>query len=144
MNVAFFGHRDTTQDIEQKLEAVLISLIEDHDANTFYVGNQGNFDFIARKILKKLKTIYPQITYTVVLAYMPGVRSEFDLSDYSDTMYPEGLENTPRKFAILKRNLWLIEHSDIVITYVRHYFGGAGKFKEIAEKKGKRIINIAD
>lgn len=55
----------------------------------------------------------------------------------------EGLENAPRKFAISKRNRWLIEHCDTVIAYVKYSTGGAAQFKELAEKKQKWIINIA-
>ena len=36
----------------------------------------------------------------------------------------------------------MIEKSDYVVTYVHHSFGGAAQFKEIAEKKGKIVINI--
>lgn len=48
----------------------------------------------------------------------------------------------PRRFAIDKRNRWMIDHSDFVITYVSRSFGGAAKFKEIAEKKNRVVINI--
>lgn len=36
----------------------------------------------------------------------------------------------------------MIEQADYVITYVTHSWGGAAKFKELAEKKGKTVINI--
>ena len=32
--------------------------------------------------------------------------------------------------------------SDFVVTYVRHTWGGAAQFKEIAEKSKKHVINI--
>ncbi len=37
----------------------------------------------------------------------------------------------------------MIEHSDYVITYVKYNVGGAARFKELAEKKKKTVINIA-
>ncbi len=37
----------------------------------------------------------------------------------------------------------MIEKSDYVVTYVKHTAGGAGKFKELAEKKKRIVINIA-
>ena len=36
----------------------------------------------------------------------------------------------------------MIDHSDIVITYVHRSFGGAAKFKELAEKKNNVVIQI--
>lgn len=37
----------------------------------------------------------------------------------------------------------MIEQSDYVVTYVKYTIGGASKFKELAEKKKKIVINIA-
>ena len=41
-----------------------------------------------------------------------------------------------------KRNAWMINESDFVVTYVRYSTGGAAHFKELAEKKGKIVINL--
>ncbi|MCQ2440539.1 MAG: hypothetical protein MJ076_01410 [Clostridia bacterium] len=66
------------------------------------------------------------------------------MTDYSDTIYPDGLEKVPRKFAIDRRNRMMIDWSNIVIIYVCYPFGGSAKFREIAEKKGKEIINLGN
>ena len=138
----FFGHSHTPESIRPILRETLTDLIENQDVDTFYVGNQGNFDYMVKNELKRLAEIYPNIKYFVVLAYMPGKRDELDITDYSDTIYPTGLESVPRKFAIDKRNRIMIDWADIVVTYVYHISGGAAKFKEIAEKKGKRVVNL--
>ena len=65
----------------------------------------------------------------------------FDLTDYSDTIYPESLENVLPGYAISKRNSLMVEWADIVVTYVRNLTGGAAKFQALAEKKGKIIID---
>ncbi|MBS5645615.1 MAG: hypothetical protein KHW46_07630 [Clostridiales bacterium] len=142
MKVTFFGHKNTPQEIQPKLEGILADLIENDGADTFYVGNQGCFDFMVRRTLQRLKKTYPHITYTVVLAYMPGVCTGHAPDGCPETIYPEGMENTPLKFAIIKRNQWMIDQCDTVVTHVKYPFGGAARFKEFAEKKGKRVINI--
>lgn len=142
MNVTFFGHRKTPENVKPILRRILTNLIEEDSADIFYIGNQGDFDFMARQVLKELKEIYPHITYTIVLAYMPSTKDKFYDFNYTNTLYPEGLENTPKKYAVSKRNYWLIENSDMVVTYVSNRIGGAAKFKEISEKKGKKVINI--
>lgn len=38
----------------------------------------------------------------------------------------------------------MIRESDVVITYITHSWGGAAQFAEIAKKKRKRIINVAE
>ncbi len=138
----FFGHKDTPDSIEEKLRLTIIDLIENKNINLFYVGNQGNFDYMVRKNLKKIKSEYPHIQYRVVLAYHPLKKD--NNNDYSNTIYPESLENTPHKYAIIKRNEWMIGLSNYVVTYVKHSTGGASKFKRLAEKKNKVIINLAD
>ena len=78
----------------------------------FYVGHQGQFDACVHSELKKLKQEYPQINYAVVLAYMPGRKTEYD--DYSDTMLPEGIESVHPHYAISWRNNWMLRQSDYV------------------------------
>ncbi|MBQ3084448.1 MAG: hypothetical protein IJC46_03225 [Clostridia bacterium] len=135
----FFGHKDTPNKIEPLLRAALIDLIEKQRVSLFYVGNQGSFDRMVRKVLRELKALYPQIDYAVVLAYLPEKPNPQE--DYSDTIYP--LEGVPPKFAIDRRNHWMIDHSDFVVSYVWKPWGGAAKFKGIAEKKGLQVLNLA-
>jgi uncharacterized phage-like protein YoqJ len=138
----FFGHRDCPEAIRPKLRETLIELIEHDGVDLFYVGNQGAFDAMVRSVLRELTPKYPHISYSVVLAYMPTKRNEYD--DYSDTMLPEGIETVPKRFAISWRNKWMLRQSDYVVTYITHSWGGAAQFAELAERKGRKVINIAD
>ena len=140
MVCTFFGHKDTPKEIEPTLRSTLIDLIENKNVTVFYVGNNGSFDAMVRCQLEDLSHTYP-ITYSVVLAYLPTKKSEYD--DYTNTILPEGIETKPKRFAIPCRNKWMVEQADIVVTYVTHSFGGAAKFKEIAEKQGKTIIELS-
>jgi uncharacterized phage-like protein YoqJ len=138
----FFGHRDCPETIKSKLRETLIELVEHDGVDSFYVGNQGAFDAMARSVLRELALEYSHISYAVVLAYMPTRRNEYD--DYSDTMLPEGIETVPKRFAISWRNKWMLRQSDYVVTYITHSWGGAAQFAELAERKGRKVINIAD
>ena len=91
---------------------------------------------------KQLSGEYPHIRYYVVLAYMPTEKYEFDTTDYGETIYPEGLESVPPRFAISKRNQWMVEKSEIVVAYVKYSTGGAAHAKKLAERKGKRVIEV--
>ena len=59
------------------------------------------------------------------------------------TIFPDVLENTPSRFAINKRNKWMIEKSDYVVCFVWQTLTNAGEFLEFANRKGKKIINLA-
>ena len=139
MVCTFFGHKDTPKEIEPTLRSTLIDLIENKNVTTFYVGNNGNFDTMVRRQLEYLSQTYP-ITYSIVLAYLPTEKNKYD--DLSNTIYPEGLETVPKRFAISWRNKWMIQQSDVVVTYVTHNFGGAAQFKEMAEMLNKHVTNL--
>ena len=141
MTVTFFGHKDTPNEIEPTLRTTLVDLIENHDATEFYVGNNGNFDTMVRRQLENLSQTYP-ITYNIVLAYIPTKKSEYD--DFTNTLLPEGIETIPKRFAISYRNKWMVEQSDVVVTYVTHSFGGAAQFKVIAQRQGKLVIELSE
>ena len=137
--VTFFGHKDTPKEIEPTLRSTLIDLIENKNVNVFYVGNNGNFDTMVRRQLEDLSQTYP-ITYSVVLAYLPTEKNKYD--NLTNTIYPEGLETVPKRFAISWRNKWMIQQSDVVVTYVTRTYGGAWQFKVAAERQNKTVIKL--
>lgn len=136
----FFGHRECPETIKGELQNRIESLIS-QGVDTFYVGNHGHFDSMVYHCLKQLRVVYPHIRVSVVLAYLPTERREFQ--DLSDAMYPE-IEDGPPRFAIDRRNRWMIHASDHCLCYIRHTWGGAYRFARLAKKYGKDVINIAD
>ena len=144
MVCTFFGHRHTPDSVRKVLINTITELIENRGVDTFYVGNHGGYDCMVRSVLKELKDKYSHICYSVVLAHMPREKYEFEYRDFSDMMYPEGLETVPKRFAISKRNEWMVNNSDIVVAYVIGSIGGAAQFVDYARRKKKEIINLAD
>ncbi|HJC13022.1 MAG TPA: hypothetical protein H9936_04895 [Candidatus Agathobaculum intestinigallinarum] len=136
----FFGHRDCPDSICPKLRSVLVDLIENQQADTFYVGRQGSFDELVYAALRELSAKYPHIRYAVVLERLSGKSTD----DFTETLFPEAMENVPPRFAIDRRNNWMLQQADFVVVYVTHTWGGAAKFAKKAEKQGKTVINLAD
>ena len=136
----FFGHRDCPETIKPRLREVLTDLIINQGVDTFYVGNQGQFDGIVRCVLRELAKEYPEIHYAVVLAYLPGKKNQYD--DFSDTILPEGIEAVHPRYTIEWRNRWMLQRADFVVTYIAHPWGGAAKFAERAKREGKTVINL--
>lgn len=138
----FFGHRDCPAAVRPKLRAVLAELIEQYGVEQFYVGRQGAFDAMVRSVLRELAEEYPGISYAVVLERLPGPRDEA-VRDFSDTIFPGGLETAPPRFAISRRNEWMLRRADFVVTYVTRPWGGAAQFAEKARRQGKTVRNLA-
>lgn len=141
MTCTFFGHRYVQKEIEPMLRSTLVDLIENYDCHLFYVGNQGGFDAMVTRVLRELSDRYPIRAYTV-LAYLPvGENGASD--NLFPTLFPEGIETVPRRFAISFRNKWMIAQSDFVVTHVTNYIAsGAAQFKTLAEKQGKMVTNL--
>ena len=127
----FFGHSQCP-DLRSELRDAVMRLADD-GVDMFYVGDNGRFDAQVRSVLSELG-----LRYGVVLAYLPkGAGAGCD-----DTMFPEGLELVHPRYAIERRNRWMLERSEYVVTYVHHSWGGAAKFAALAEKQGKRMIRL--
>ena len=140
MICTFFGHSDCFDLDAEKLQRAIEKLILD-GVDTFYVGNQGHFDNIVRKCLLQLKKTYQQISFSVVLAYLPTQKQEGDLYD-GFSIYPEEIEIGPRRFAIDRRNKWLISQSNYCVCCIDHTWGGAYKFARQAKRRGLTVINL--
>lgn len=140
----FFGHKDTPETIAPVLQTVLIDLIEHEHVTLFYIGNHGTFDLLVKNQLNQLKKRYPTIQTVIVLAYLPINQSSKKAENDLETIYPEGMEHVHPKYAIIKRNRWMLDQSDYVITYVAHSWGGAAQFASLAQKKGKVVINLSN
>ena len=144
MTVTFFGHRDTPSTIRPKLTETLISLIVEHGADTFYIGNNGAFDSLATSVLKELVTNYPHVRYMIVLSKLPTTANESDVAYYENTIIFDGFEKAHPKYAIVKRNEFMINNADTVVSYVKYTSGGAYRFTELAKKKKKTVVNLAE
>ena len=144
MTCCFFGHKDTPSSIYEKLEEAVEKIIVEDAVSSFLVGNQGQFDSMALSALRKLKIKHPHISYNVVLAYMPAEKEMWNPYEYGETMLPEGIESVHPRYAISWRNKWLVNESNMVICYITHSWGGAARYVELASKKKKRTINLAD
>ena len=137
-----FGHSQCYGLDANVLMNALEQLIQ-KGVDTFYVGNQGDFDRMAFECLRRLHLVYSHISYTVVLAYLPTKRQEYDAYD-GNTLYPQGLETVHRRFAISRRNKWMIEHSDVCLCYIAHTWGGAYQAVCLAKRRGLEIVNLSD
>ena len=136
----FFGHGNCPDSVAPHIRGVIRYLVKDHAVTMFYVGNNGHYDALVRQSLREFKLAYPQVGYAVVLAYMPKEKKEYDFTDYSDTMFPEGIETVHPRFAISWRNKWMLKQSQYVVTYITHSWGGAAQFAEMAEKQKKKNL----
>lgn len=141
MKVTFCGHRDILcdPDVIRKLRRAVKKCIK-LGADEFLLGGYGGFDLVSAHVVKEFKEQYPYIRSVLVIPY-PDMEYRKDLYDCSE--YPP-LENVPKKFAITKRNEWMVDNSDVLIAYIEYTTGGALKTFEYAKRKKKPYVNLAE
>lgn len=137
----FFGHRIAPDSLSSPLEQEVLRLIVNENVDTFYIGKQGNFDLMASKAVLKLNKIYPHLKLYQILAYLP-VKNNMHKDSCIDTIYPEGIEFGLPRFAIKRRNQWMIEQTDWLISFVCCSSGGAYEALKLANRMHKNVINL--
>lgn len=139
MLVTFCGHSTVANApaVAAALAAAIEKLIAE-GATEFYLGGYGEFDSMAARIVRDAKAAHPEIHSTLVIPYMDR---EFNPSLYDGSVYPP-LESVPRRFAISKRNEWMIDQADVVVSGVSHDWGGAATTLKYAKRKKKRIVSV--
>ena len=137
--ITFCGHSKIAdkETVRERLTNEICNLLSS-GYTTFYLGGYGDFDLMAASVLREMKDSYPSIDRVLVLPYLDR---KYDEKLYDSTVYPP-LESVPKRFAISKRNEWMVEQADVVIAYVTHDWGGAAKTLEYAVRKKSQIINI--
>ncbi|MBQ5884609.1 MAG: DUF1273 family protein [Clostridia bacterium] len=141
MVVTFCGNRDFSHSNLERVEKEVRFEVErliNEGATEFLLGGYGLFDHLCARIVKELKEKYPHITSVLVVPY---IDKDYDKKLYDYSIYPE-IERAPKKFAIVKRNEYMVNRADVVITYLETTFGGAYKTSEYAKRKKKIIIDI--
>ena len=146
MIITFCGHSNClfNDDVKEQLKNILIGEIIKKPTCKFYLGGYGDFDSLCLRTLRELKKEFQDIELIFITPYFDKNYSklEFAKYHYDDVIFPP-LESVPRKFAIIKRNEWMVEEADLVIAYVMYSWGGAVKTLEYAKRKKKTIINLA-
>lgn len=137
MIVTFCGHRQIyDRDIVEPWLTQCIQTLIDEGADCFYLGNYGAFDRMAAWVLGAFKKKYPYIRVVLALAYRTR---EYDAYLYDEVVYPL-LDNTFRKYNILRCNEWMVRQSDAIVAYVLYGWGGAARTLEYARTKKRRIL----
>ncbi len=81
------------------------------------------------------------IKVIVVLAYLNSRQTYYDSKK---TIFPYILERTPKRYAINKRNEYMIKKSQYIICYVNNTFSNAFTFLNLASKQSLNIINLGE
>ena len=137
----FIGHREAPESIYPELAQTVEQLIGQGVAD-FYVGNYGNFDRLAARVVIAAKQQRPEVRLTMLLPYHPAEREVVLPPGFDGSLYPPGMESVPRRFAIPRANRWMVEHCTHLVAYVTHPASNAGKVVEWGIFKDKKVMKL--
>ena len=144
----FIGHREADEQLLPRLKLTIAKLITEETVRYFYVGGYGGFDRIAATAVKHAKHKYPDTTLMLVLPYHPAERPITTPNGFDGTYYPDGPENTPRRYAIVRTNKIMVDTCDWLVCYVRHGASNSRNLLEYADRRANkgliRIENICE
>lgn len=139
MNCVFFGHRDAPQIVKEKIKDAILNLLNE-GYRSFFVGNNGSFDALTQAALQEVGEKNPELKYNIVLSRI----DESALNGKQEmTIFPEGGERFLPKYAILKRNDWMLKRASVLVVYLLNSYSNVAKYVKRARKKGIRVINLA-
>ena len=146
MIITFCGHAEVGENKERLRERVLTAIesVAVGEEVVFYLGGYGDFDGIAREACKQFQSTHPSSRLIFVTPYLDQSYLDnraFRLTQYDEIIFPE-IENSLPRYAISKRNEWMVNKADLVIAYVNYGWGGAAKTLAYAKKKGKAFVNL--
>ena len=137
----FIGHRDAPGELLPAVREAAERLIREEGVTDFYVGSRGNFDRMAAAAVRGLRENYPEVRLCLVLAYLPATGSALP-EGFTDSVFPEGLERVPRRYAILRANRVMADTCEYLIAYAPHATGNARKVVEYASWSGREVIEL--
>ena len=143
MIVSFFGHSSYfSKDITvEKVVMLLEEEINGSDVD-FYLGNYGNFDNFAYNVAKEYQKGHSNSKLVFITPYLNNARCDDFAKKCDCSIYPE-IEKVPLKFAIIERNKWVVQHSDLLIFYYK-IIGSTRDIYEYAVSKNKKVLNLAE
>lgn len=146
MVISFCGHRYFTPNAEKEKTIIdlLLKYTETEQEVICYTGGYGAFDWFAASCINEAKKTAHNIVNCLVIPYITSSyleRISLHTKKFDEIIYPP-LETVPPKFAIVRRNAWMIDKSDLLIACVKYSWGGAAKTLEYAKRKRIEILYI--
>lgn len=143
--VVFIGHRkiDEQHRLEAPLDKIIKEKLNERAFVELLVGCNGDFDILASVSAKMVQRAEGKQNSRLVLVKSYHTKDDdFYERFYDEVRYIE-LKNDHQSIDS-KRNQWMIDHADLVVSYVEpDHHGEVMKALKYAEKKGVKIINLA-
>lgn len=136
------GHRDAPGELRERLVRAIDEAVVRDGVTEFVVGQYGAFDRMAAGCLAEAKKAHPGLRLLLLLPYHPAERPVDLPRGFDGSFYPPGMEQVPRRLAIVRANEYMARHCDLLICYSVLENSNPGRIIKRAAPHC-RIINLA-
>ena len=136
------GHRDVPGELRERLVRAIDDAIVRDGVTEFVVGRYEAFDRMAAGCLAEAKKAHPELRLLLLLPYHPVERPVDLPQGFDGSFYPPGMEEVPRRLAIVRANEYMARHCDVLICYSVLENSNPGRIIKRAAPHC-RIINLA-
>lgn len=140
-----FGHSNFYANVQDVLRDIVSELVTEYEVTVFMTGGIGNFDAGFCQTVREIKALIKDVQLILVKPYFSNelnTNREYYNTFFDDVVVPNELLGVHYKSAIQKRNRWMVDRSDFVISGVYRDFGGAFQTIQYASKAGKKVIDV--
>lgn len=119
---------------------------------TFISGMATGFDIIAAECVNELRGLVKDVSIELVLA-IPFIEQSAAYPSFWKEKYDKLLNDCDKAVLIsdgyfpgcyMRRNIFMVDNSDIVLTFYDGKPGGTKNTVKYAEKIGRKVINLFD
>ena len=140
--------RGQADEIAARLEEKILKLA-DFGVTRFFTGGNVGFDTLAAQTVLRARAVNPSISLALVLPSRdqaakwpaPAVALYEDIKARADEVIYTS--DAPSRGHILKRNRFMVDHSDYCLTYMTKVCGRTFETVRYAEHTDHVVINIA-
>ena len=149
--VSFSGHRtipwEDLPELKKSVRSNIINLIKER-YTIFICGMAIGFDALCAEEVINLKREYPEIKLIAAVPYLQQADNwnerdknrYLELLKHADDVYCLNNEYTP--YCFKKRNYFMVDNSNVLITYMIKDKTGTAQTVNYADKKGVKVINV--
>ena len=107
------------------------------------MGRNGDFDVSAAAAVKRAQRKYGTENSSLILVQAYPSKDDGHFEQYYDEIMRPIDPGIHYKAALTRRNEWMIDNADFLISYVNVFSGGAYRTLEYAKSKKLDFINLA-
>ena len=136
--------------VKSRLNEEIEKYLSEVGEASFYVGGRGEFDSMAAAAVRAAKVRHKEkeIRLYLIEPYLHTSMNrdkEYYEERYDGIIIPQELIGVHPKAAIQKRNRWMVDQAELLISFVSRDFGGAFETLKYAKRVNTiRIINLAE